>query len=79
MPRFTNDIYPSRCHRVFNIGNHSRYAVPFFFEPNPDAIVQPEPHFISNERPSRYIPITFERHLQVLITVTVTLTFSLSN
>ncbi len=41
LARITNDILPSTTHRVINPTNNnlSRYSMPFFLQPNPDAVL----------------------------------------
>jgi isopenicillin N synthase-like dioxygenase len=39
--RWTNGIWKSTRHRVIHRGNGYRVSVPFFFEPNFDAVVKP--------------------------------------
>ncbi|TFK52566.1 Clavaminate synthase-like protein [Heliocybe sulcata] len=41
--RWTNGLYTSTLHRVIHRGTNYRVSIPFFFEPNFDAIVQPLP------------------------------------
>ena len=40
LSRATNDVIPSTTHQVVNTGGHSsRYSMPFFMHPNPEAIL----------------------------------------
>ncbi|KAF1845519.1 naringenin,2-oxoglutarate 3-dioxygenase [Cucurbitaria berberidis CBS 394.84] len=39
--RWTNGLWKSTMHRVIHRGNKSRISVPFFYEPNFDAVVKP--------------------------------------
>ena len=41
--RWTNDIYVSTPHRVVNRSARERYSIAFFYDPNPDAIVETIP------------------------------------
>jgi isopenicillin N synthase-like dioxygenase len=41
MERWTNGQWKSTLHRVIHQGSKYRVSVPFFFEPNYDAIVKP--------------------------------------
>jgi isopenicillin N synthase-like dioxygenase len=69
MPRWTNDIYRSNLHRVVNASTHGepRYSVPFFFEPNFEAPIDPIPGTVSDERPRRYGPCTAGEHLRHMV------------
>ncbi|KAJ3526073.1 hypothetical protein NM688_g8305 [Phlebia brevispora] len=40
---WTNGLYRSTLHRVIHRGTNYRVSIPFFFEPNFDAVVQPLP------------------------------------
>ena len=41
--RWTNDVYVSTPHRVVNRSAKERYSIAFFYDPNPDAIVETIP------------------------------------
>ena len=41
MKLWTNNRFQSTRHRVINIGTHSRYSIPFFANPDFDAIIKP--------------------------------------
>ena len=51
--RWTNDTYVSTPHRVLPPARE-RYSIPFFLDPNPDALVETIPGFGA----SKYPPIT---------------------
>jgi len=38
---WTNGLYRSTLHRVVHRGSNYRISIPFFFEPNFDAVVRP--------------------------------------
>ena len=59
LKRWTNDMYRSTAHRVRNLSAGDRYAVPFFYGARDDAVVEPVPTTVSEERPSRHDPITY--------------------
>jgi isopenicillin N synthase-like dioxygenase len=39
MARWTNDVFAATPHRVINLSGRERYSMPFFFEPNYDAVI----------------------------------------
>ncbi|MCT2398799.1 isopenicillin N synthase family dioxygenase [Novosphingobium mangrovi (ex Huang et al. 2023)] len=61
--RWSNDTYVSNPHRVVNRSGTERYSIAFFFDPNPDALVECLPSCISEDRPALYPPITAGDHL----------------
>jgi len=62
--RWSNDVYVSTPHRVINRGGAERYSVAFFFDANPDALVDCLPTCTGPDRPVRYPPITAADHLR---------------
>lgn len=67
LQRFTNDIFPSRTHRVINPeGPHrlkSRYSIPFFKHLNRDCLIETIPTCVSDAHPNKYEPITAYHYL----------------
>lgn len=64
MERWTNGIYRSNCHRVFNNRTgRSRYSIPFFFNPNFNARVECLHTCTSAEVPPKYEPCTVSEHI----------------
>ncbi|HSS82387.1 MAG TPA: 2-oxoglutarate and iron-dependent oxygenase domain-containing protein, partial [Reyranella sp.] len=57
--RWTNERFLSTPHRVRNVSGQLRYAVPFFFDPNHDTMIDCLPTCQSAERPAKYPPIKF--------------------
>lgn len=57
MARWTNDLFASTMHRAVNLTGRQRYSIPFFFGPNPDAVIAPLPGCAGPDRPARYEPI----------------------
>lgn len=62
--RWTNRHFKSTLHRVMTpMGARERYSVPFFFEPNFDALVKCLDCCCSEDNPPKYPPITAGQHL----------------
>jgi len=55
--RWSNERFLSTPHRVLNISGGVRYAVPFFFDPNHDTVIECLPTCRSAEQPAKYPPI----------------------
>lgn len=53
----TNDIFKAPLHRVRSPHNVARLSTPFFFNPRPDAVIEPLSQFVTPERPAAYRPI----------------------
>jgi isopenicillin N synthase-like dioxygenase len=52
--RWTNDVYVSTPHRVVNRTAKERYSIAFFYDPNPDAIVETIPFCLKQGERARY-------------------------
>ena len=61
--RWTNDTYVSTPHRVVNASGRERYSVPFFLDPDPDAIVACLPGCATASHPAKYPPIRGDDYL----------------
>ncbi|MEL7156059.1 MAG: 2OG-Fe(II) oxygenase family protein [Actinomycetota bacterium] len=61
--RWTNDRFRSTRHRARNDTSGDRYAIPFFFDPRVDTIIEPLPTCVDDEHPSRYPPLRYGDHL----------------
>jgi len=75
MPRWTNGLYLSTPHRVINVPGSNqkspdRYSIPFFFEPDFDAMVECIPEYCSPENPPKFPPKKFGQHLTDLFNKT---------
>jgi isopenicillin N synthase-like dioxygenase len=56
--RWSNDRFIATPHRV-NVPTQERYALPFFFYPDDDALIEAVPTCVRPGEPSRYEPIRF--------------------
>ena len=67
LQRFTNNVFPSRTHRVINpTGTNrlkSRYSIPFFKHLNRDCLIETIPSCITPDNPNNYEPITAYHYL----------------
>lgn len=62
--RWSNDIYKSTPHRVTNRSGRLRHSVAFFFDPNPDALIECLPTCAGPDNPPRYAPILAADYLR---------------
>ncbi len=62
--RWTNDIYVSTPHRVISRSERERYSIAFFYDPNPDAIVEMIPSCVRQGKRVRYPPILAADYLK---------------
>jgi isopenicillin N synthase-like dioxygenase len=62
--RWTNDTYVSTPHRVVNRSVKERYSIAFFYDPNPDAIVETIPACAQLGESARYPPILASDYLR---------------
>lgn len=61
---WTNGVYQSTMHRVIRKpGSNTRYSVPFFYNPQYDAIVKPLSVCVSVDNPAIYKPVTVGQHI----------------
>ena len=64
--RYSNDRYIPTPHRVVNDNNTLRHAIPFFFGPGLEAIIEPVPTCVSAENPAKYEPLLYADHRRKL-------------
>jgi isopenicillin N synthase-like dioxygenase len=64
--RYSNDRYIATPHRVINDNNTLRHAIPFFFGPGLDAIIEPVPTCVSETHPAKYEPLLYADHRRKL-------------
>ncbi|CAG8696592.1 9356_t:CDS:10 [Acaulospora morrowiae] len=60
---WTNDVYRSTLHRVIHKGNSYRVSVPFFYEPNFDAKIEPLKRCLEINPVKRYDSVIYGEHL----------------
>ncbi len=63
--RWTNDVYVSTPHRVVNRSARERYSIAFFYDPNPDAMVETIPSCAREGEGTRYPPILAADYLKM--------------
>jgi isopenicillin N synthase-like dioxygenase len=61
---WSNNRFRSTKHRALNKGAANRYAIPFFFDPRPDTIIEPLPGCINEDRPAAVKPYRYGDYLQ---------------
>lgn len=66
--RWTNNVYVSTPHRVIHRSEKDRYSVAFFYDPNPEAVLESIPDCIPEGTVSSYKTITAGDYLQWRVT-----------
>ena len=61
--RWTNERFLSTPHRVLNRSGGERYAIPFFFDPHPDTMIECLPGCSAADNPPRHAPMLFDDYL----------------
>ena len=57
--RWTNERFLSTPHRVRNVSDRVRYAIPFFCDPDHDTLIECLPSCRAADNPAKYPPIRF--------------------
>jgi isopenicillin N synthase-like dioxygenase len=72
IPRWTNDLYRSNPHRVRNrhSGGEPRYSIPFFYEPDYLARIEPVPGTVRPGEAPRWSACTAGEHLREMYRLT---------
>lgn len=63
LANWTNGRFISIRHRVVNRSGKERYSIPFFLNPDLDAVVEPLPEFTGPDAPPQYEPVHVGRFL----------------
>ena len=63
MARWTNDVFAATHHRVINLSGRERYSMPFFFEPNYDAVISCLDTCRSADHPAKYADVVAGEYL----------------
>ena len=59
LQRWTNDRFLSTSHCAFNASGRNRYAIPYFFNPTPDVLIECLSTCHGPDTPPKYSPITY--------------------
>jgi isopenicillin N synthase-like dioxygenase len=72
--RMTNDRWVSTPHRVVNppvgASGTRRQSIPYFHNPDPDALVRCLDAFVTADRPARYVPTSYAEYAQQMASAT---------
>jgi isopenicillin N synthase-like dioxygenase len=61
--RWSNDRFRSTLHRATNRSEGDRYAIPFFFDPRPDSLIECLAGCTDAEHPPRHEPLVYRDYL----------------
>ena len=61
--RWSNDRFLSTRHRAKNTSDGDRYAIPFFFDPRVDSVIDPVPSCVGPGEAKRYEPVVYRDYL----------------
>ncbi len=64
LQRWSNDRFLSTSHCALNASDRNRYAIPYFFNPTADALVECLPSCQGPDAPPKYAPITYAAYNQ---------------
>lgn len=61
--RWTNGRFLSTPHRAFNVSQTARYAIPFFFHPNPETLIDVVPGCLPDGEAPKFPAMTTEEYM----------------
>ncbi|MGF1599229.1 MAG: isopenicillin N synthase family dioxygenase [Acidimicrobiales bacterium] len=62
--RWSNDRFRSTTHRARNTSGIDRYAIPFFFDPRVDTVIECLPGCRRGDEPARHAPLVYRDYLR---------------
>jgi len=65
--RWTNDRFLSTMHRVLNVSGVDRYAIPYFYDPRVDTMVECLPTCTDAANPPRHEPVRYGDYLRAFM------------
>lgn len=65
--RWSNDRFRSTRHRALNASGRDRYAIPYFFDPRADTVIDVLPSCVDERHPSRYEPLVYRDYLSAFM------------
>lgn len=65
--RWTNDVYVSTPHRVVHRSEKDRYSIAFFYDPNPESLLETIPSCLPEGQQPRYAPMLAGDYLQMRV------------
>jgi isopenicillin N synthase-like dioxygenase len=65
--RWSNDTFLSTVHRVRNTSKTDRYAIPFFFDPRVDTVIECLPSCLDPGGEPRYEPVVYRDYLRAFM------------
>lgn len=67
LKRWSNDRFRSTTHRAINTSDGDRYAIPFFYDPRVDTVVECLAGCADEDNPPRYPPLLYRDHLRTFM------------
>jgi len=60
--RWTNGRFLATPHRAINASGQARYAIPYFYDPHPDTLIECLPTCCGPDNPPQYEPVTYDQY-----------------